>query len=55
MMLIQHSGNSDWLFNTQSRVLLASAGLIWNFRLLCSVWLYFDMMSYDNSIFNINA
>ena len=23
MMLIQHSVNSDWLFNTQARVLLA--------------------------------
>ena len=27
MMLIQHSVNSDWLFNTQSRVLQAE-GLI---------------------------
>ena len=27
MMLIPHSVNSDWLFNTQSRVLLAD-GLI---------------------------
>ena len=30
MMLIQHSVNSDWLFNTQSRVLQADWSILEN-------------------------